>query len=70
MRKTTKMIMPTIWTRMSLLDFSKRLLDENFYIENYTKSFRPVSKDPERMFSLCRYSRNYLQCRMTVENVV
>ena len=69
MRKITKRIMPTIWTRMSrFMTFSKRLPDENFYIENYMKSFRPVSVDPERLFSLCRYSRNYLQCRMTVEN--
>ena len=53
---------------VSFHDFSKRLLDENFYIENYVKSFRPVSVDPVRLFSLRRYSRNNLQCRMTVEN--
>ena len=48
-------------------DFSKPLLDENFYIQHYMKSFLPVSVDLERLFSLCRHSRNYLQCRMTVE---
>ena len=28
---------------VSFHDFSKRLLDKNFYIESYMKSFRPVS---------------------------
>ena len=49
-------------------DFSKKVTEEDFRIENYIKRFRPASVDPERMFSLCRYSKNYLQNRMTAEN--
>ena len=49
-------------------DFSKKVTEEDFRIENYMKSFRPASVDPERLFSLCRYSKNYLQNRMTAEN--
>ena len=37
-------------------------------IEDYLKSFRPASVDPERLFSLCRFSKNYLQCRLTAEH--
>ena len=53
---------------VSFHDFSKRLLDENFYTENYLTRFCPVSVHPERLLSLCRLSCNYFQCRMTVEN--
>ena len=49
-------------------DFSKKVTEEDFRIENYMKSFRPTSVDPECLFSLCRYSKNYLQNRMTAEN--
>ena len=49
-------------------DFSKKVTEEDFRIENNMKSFRPATVDPERLFSLCRYSKNYLQNRMTAEN--
>ena len=53
---------------ISFEDFSKKVTEEVFRIENYMKSFRPASVDPERLFSLCRCSKNYLQNRMTAEN--
>ena len=40
----------------------------HFIIEDYLKSFRPASVDPERLFSLCRFSKDYLQCRLTAEH--
>ena len=49
-------------------DFSNKVTGEDFRIETYMKSFRPASVAPERLFSLCRYSKNYLQNRMTAEN--
>ena len=39
-------------------DFSNKVTGEDFRIETYMKSFRPASVDPERLFSLCRYSKN------------
>ena len=35
---------------------------------NDHQNFRPSSVDPERLFSLCRLSRNYLQNRLSPEN--
>ena len=49
-------------------DFSDKVTGEDFRIETYMKSFRPASVDPERLFSLCRYSKNYSQNRMTAGN--
>ena len=40
-------------------DFSKEVTEKDFRIENYMKSFRPARVDPERLFSLCRYSKNF-----------
>ena len=42
----------------------KFLVDIFAFLEN----FRPSSVDPERLFSLCRLSRNYLQNRLSPEN--
>ena len=53
---------------VSFEDFSRRVSENDFHIEDYIKSFRPASVDPERLFSLCRYSKNYLQCRLTAEH--
>ena len=39
-------------------DFSKKVTEEDFRIENYMKSFRPAIIDPERLFFLCRNSKN------------
>ena len=53
---------------VSFEDFSRRVSEQDFIIEDYLKSFRPASVDPERLFSLCRFSKNYLQCRLTAEH--
>ena len=42
---------------ISFADFSRKVTDDDFHIEDYMKSFRPASVDPERLFSLCRYSK-------------
>ena len=53
---------------ISFEDFSKRVSEDDFRVEDYIKSFRPASVDPERPFSLCGYSKIYLQNRMTAEH--
>ena len=53
------------------LDFDAFNLDDDkqsFDIDVAMKSFRPTSADPERLFSLTRISRNFLQNRMLPEN--
>ena len=52
-------------TEITLADFERRICADDFRVEAYMITFKPASVDPERLFSLCRYSKNYLQCRMT-----
>ena len=52
-------------TEITLADFERRKCADDFRVEAYMITFKPASVDPERLFSLCRYSKNYLQCRMT-----
>ena len=40
----------------------------NFDVRLYMKNFIPTSCDTERLFSLCRISKNFLQCRMSNEH--
>ena len=49
-------------------DFSEKVTETDCRVENYMKSFQPASVDPERLFSLCRISKNFLQNLMTAEN--
>ena len=49
---------------MSFLGFNK----DDFRVEDYMKSFRQASVDPECLFSLRKYSKNNVQNRMTAEH--
>ena len=40
----------------------------DFDVRLYMKNFIPTSCDTERLFSLCRISKNFLQCRMSNEH--
>ena len=53
---------------MSFCNFTERTESEDFNILYFLKNFKPTSCDPERLFSLCRLSKNYLQNRMTPDN--
>ena len=40
----------------------------DFDVRLYMKNFIPTSCDTERLFSLCRIFKNFLQCRMSIEH--
>ena len=54
--------------RCGIILCAKNSDKQSFDIDVAMKSFRPTSADPERLFSLTRISRNFLQNRMLPEN--
>ena len=53
---------------LSFAEFNNNCQLDEFDIFAFLENFRPSSVDPERLFSLCRLSRNYLQNRLSPEN--
>ena len=53
---------------MSFAEYVNRIEDNQFDIKEHLINFRPTSSDTERMFSLGRLSKNYLQTRLSPEN--
>ena len=53
---------------LSFQDFNSRVEKDVFDIMEFLKNFRPASVDPERLFSFCRLSKNFLQNRLSPEN--
>ena len=49
----------------SYTKFSVASDSETFIVVDFMKNFRPGSVDPERLFSLGRLSKNYLQNRLS-----
>ena len=54
---------------ISFSAFVDRVNKDQFNILEFLLNYRPTSSDPERLFSLCRLSRNFLQCRMLPETL-
>ena len=53
---------------LSIQDFNSRVEKDVFNIMEFLETFRPASVDPERLFSFCRLSKNFLQNRLSPEN--
>ena len=53
---------------LSFQDFNSRVEKDVFDIMEFLENFRPASVDPERLFSFCRLSKNFLQNRLSPEN--
>ena len=51
-----------------LTEFVEQSMSDGFDIFSYIQNFRPISCDPECLFSLCRLTNNYLQNRLTPAN--
>ena len=49
-------------------EFLEEVQDDEFDVRSHMKNFRPSSSDAERLFSLCRLNRNYLQNCMSVHH--
>ena len=53
---------------ISFADFNQEIKASKFEVKAYMKNFRHTSVDMERLFSISRISKNYLQGRLTPEN--
>ena len=53
---------------ISFADFNQEIEASTFEVKAYMKNFRPTLVVLERLFSISRISKNYLQCRLTPEN--
>ena len=53
---------------LSFQDFNSRVEKDAFDFMEFLENFRPASVDPERLFSFCRSSKNFLQNRLSPEN--
>ena len=53
---------------LSFQDFNSRVEKDVFDIMEFLENFRPASVDPERLFSFCCLSKNFLQNRLSPEN--
>ena len=52
---------------LSIEEIEMRMQAEKFDVVKYLKNFKPLSCDPERLFSLARISKNHLQNSMKPE---
>ena len=66
LKRTTRVVVVT--SIISFADFSQETEASKLEVRSYMKNFCPTPVDTERLFSVSRISKNYLQGRLTPEN--